>query len=67
MAVNVSVSEELMQSALEVADGQSEGSVVESALRLWIQIKSQAAAKDLLGKYEWTGNLEESQLGQHAD
>ena len=66
MSINVQVNEELMRSALHGGEGYSEDSVVEAALRLWIQLKSQADAGDLWGKYKWEGNLEESRLG-HVD
>jgi Arc/MetJ family transcription regulator len=63
MAVSVAVDEELLHSALKSGEESSEAEVVDAALRLLVQLRSQRAAAELWGKAAWEGNLEESRLG----
>jgi Arc/MetJ-type ribon-helix-helix transcriptional regulator len=63
MSVSVSVDEELLRTALRSGEEASESEVVEAALRLLVQLRSQRAAAELWGKVAWEGDLEESRLG----
>jgi Arc/MetJ family transcription regulator len=63
MSVSVSVDEELLRTALRSGEEASESEVVDAALRLLVQLRSQRAAAELWGKVAWEGDLEESRLG----
>jgi Arc/MetJ family transcription regulator len=47
MAVSVAVDEELLDSALKSGEESSEAEVVDAALRLLVQLRSQRAAAEL--------------------
>ena len=60
MRTNISINPELMDQALELSGLSTKKSVVEEALKLYVQMLHQQALLELRGKLTWEGNLEES-------
>ena len=58
MRLNTVVDEQLLQQAMDASGLKTKKEVVESALRLLIQIKHQHKILQAQGKIHWEGNLE---------
>lgn len=58
MRINVLIDDALMRRAAHLTGLKSKKAVIETALRLLIQIKEQEQIRKLRGKLKWTGNLE---------
>lgn len=59
MRTNVVIDDKLMSRALRSSGCKTKRSVIESGLRLLVQINSQKKLRKLKGKITWEGNLEE--------
>jgi Arc/MetJ family transcription regulator len=59
MRTNVVIDDRLMAHALRSSGCQTKRSVIESALRLLVQVNSQKLLRGLKGKIAWEGDLEE--------
>ena len=54
----------LMAEAIEISQLKTKKAVVETGLRLLIQIKKQERIKSLRGRLKWDGDLEKMRLDQ---
>lgn len=64
MRTNIVIDDELMTEAMKLSQLKTKKAVVESGLRLLIQLKKQERVKSLRGKLKWDGNLDEMRLDQ---
>ena len=64
MRTNIVIDDELMNEAMELSQLKTKKAVVESGLRLLVQIKKQERIKGLRGKLKWDGNLDAMRLDQ---
>ena len=64
MRTNIVIDDNLMAEALELSQLKTKKAVVETGLRLLIQIKKQERIKGLRGKLKWDGDLEKMRLDQ---
>lgn len=62
MRTNIVVDDDLMAEALKLSNLKTKKSVVETALKLLVQVKRQEAIRKLRGKLNWEGNLSEMRL-----
>ena len=62
MRTNIDIDDELMALALRASDASTKRGVVEEALRLLIQTRSQAGVRRLRGKVGWQGDLDASRM-----
>lgn len=62
MRTNIVVDDNLMEEALKLSKIKTKKSVVETALKLLVQVKRQEAIRKLKGKLNWEGNLAEMRL-----
>lgn len=66
MRTQIDIDEGLMREAMRLVGSGTKKYMVEDALRLLIQTRSQAGMRRLRGKVKWEGDLEESRLGRNA-
>mgnify|MGYP002622873054 CR=1 FL=1 len=59
MRTNIVLDDKLVERAQELTGLKTKRAVVEEALRVMIQLKEQALVRDLRGKLQWEGNLDE--------
>ena len=59
MRTNIVIDDELMQQAMTLSRLKTKKAVVETGLRLLVQIKKQEKIKSLRGKLKWEGDLDE--------
>jgi Arc/MetJ family transcription regulator len=64
MRTNIVIDDNLMAEAIELSQLKTKKAVVETGLRLLIQIKKQERIKILRGKLKWDGDLENMRLDQ---
>jgi Arc/MetJ family transcription regulator len=64
MRTNIVIDDNLMAEAIELSQLKTKKAVVETGLRLLIQIKKQERIKTLRGKLKWDGDLEKMRLDQ---
>jgi Arc/MetJ family transcription regulator len=64
MRTNIVIDDNLMTEALELSQLKTKRAVVETGLRLLIQIKKQERIKSLRGKLRWDGDLDQMRLDQ---
>ena len=57
MRTNIVVDDELMAEALKLSGIKTKKGVVETALKLLVQVKKQEEIRKLRGKLNWEGNL----------
>ena len=62
MRTNIVINEELMNEALSLSRLKTKKAVVETGLKLLIQLKKQEQLKSLRGKLKWEGDLEKMRL-----
>ncbi len=62
MRTNIVVDDTLMAEALKLSNIKTKKGVVETALKLLVQVKKQEAIRKLRGKLNWDGNLSEIRL-----
>ncbi len=58
MRTNIVIDAELIQEAMTLSQLKTKKAVVESGLRLLIQMKKQEQIKSLRGKLNWEGDLD---------
>jgi len=66
MRTNIDIDDELMALALRASKAATKRGVVEEALRLLIQTRSQAGVRRLRGKVAWQGDLDASRMERLA-
>lgn len=59
MRTNVVIDDKLMSRALRSSGCRTKRAVIESGLKLLVQVNSQKKLRSLKGKIAWDGNLEE--------
>ena len=64
MRTNIVIDDKLMSEAIELSQLKTKKAVVETGLRLLIQIKKQERIKTLRGKLKWDSDLEKMRLDQ---
>ena len=64
MRTNIVIDDNLMAEAIELSQLKTKKAVVETGLRLLIQIKKQERIKILRGKLKWDGDLDKMRLDQ---
>ncbi len=64
MRTNIIIDDELMERAQKITGINTKRAVVEEALRTLIQMREQAQVRNLRGKLEWEGNLDEMREGR---
>lgn len=62
MRTNIVVDDNLMAEALKLSNIKTKKGVVETALKLLVQVKKQEEIRKLRGKLNWEGNLSEMRL-----
>jgi Arc/MetJ family transcription regulator len=62
MRTNIVVDDNLMAEALKLSNIKTKKGVVETALKLLVQIKRQEKIRKLRGKLNWESNLSEMRL-----
>jgi Arc/MetJ family transcription regulator len=64
MRTNIVINDELMNEAMTLSQLKTKRAVVETGLKLLVQIKKQERIKRLRGKLKWDGDLEQMRLDQ---
>jgi Arc/MetJ family transcription regulator len=64
MRTNIVIDDNLMAEAIKLSQLKTKKAVVETGLRLLIQIKKQERIKSLRGKLDWDDDLEKMRLNQ---
>jgi Arc/MetJ family transcription regulator len=64
MRTTIDIDDSLMREAMSVGELTTKKAVVEAALRLFIQTKSQVGMRRFRGKVQWEGNLDVSRRGR---
>lgn len=64
MRTNIVIDDKLMHEAMKLTRLKTKKAVVETGLKLLIQLKRQERLKSLRGKLKWDGNLEKMRLDQ---
>ena len=62
MRTNIVIDDDLMAEAIKLSRLKTKKAVVESGLRLLIQLKKQERIKSLRGKLKWDGDLDAMRL-----
>jgi len=62
MRTNIVIDEDLMNEAMSLTQIKTKKAIVETSLKLLIQLKKQEQLKSLRGKLQWEGNLEQMRL-----
>ena len=62
MRTNIVIDDSLMAEAIKLTQLKTKKAVVETGLRLLIQIKKQERIKSLRGNLNWDGDLEKMRL-----
>jgi Arc/MetJ family transcription regulator len=66
MRTNIDIDDRLMREAMRSSGARTKRAVVEEALRLLIQTRSQSGIRRLRGKVAWEGDLDASRPGRVA-
>ena len=67
MRTNIDIDDELMVRAMKMSGLRTKKAVVEAALELLARTKAQAGIRELFGKVQWEGDLEESRKNRLPD
>ena len=59
METAVTIDSDLLNKAMQTANGQSQQQLIEDALRLYVNQNSQGEVRKYRGKLQWEGNLDE--------
>ena len=62
MRTNIVIDDELMNEAMTLSQLKTKKAVVETGLKLLIQIKKQERIKKLRGKLTWDGDLDQMRI-----
>lgn len=62
MRTNIDIDDDLMRLAMRNSEATTKRGVVEEALRLLIQTRSQGSVRRLRGKVAWEGDLNASRM-----
>ena len=64
MRTNINIDDELMNEAMALSRLKTKKAVVETGLKLLVQIKKQERIRSLRGKLKWDGDLDAMRLDQ---
>ena len=64
MRTNIVIDDNLMNEAMRLSQLKTKKAVVETGLKLLVQIKKQEKIKGLRGKLKWDGNLDAMRFDQ---
>lgn len=64
MRTNIDIDDKLIEAAMKMGSLNTKKAAVEEALRLYVQLKAQTRIRELRGKIEWEGDLNESRLDE---
>ncbi len=64
MRTNIEIDDQLMQQAMRSTGARTKKAVVEAALRLLVKTQAQTGIRQLRGKVQWHGDLNESRQGR---
>ncbi len=64
MRTNIEIDDQLMQQAMRSTGARTKKAVVEAGLRLLVKIHAQTGIRQLRGKVQWQGDLNESRQGR---
>ena len=67
MRTNIEIDDVLMKEALEATGLGTKRAVVEHGLRLAIQLRKQAKLRQVRGKIQWDGDLDESRRSRFLE
>ena len=67
MQTTLEIDDKLLHQAMQDSGATTERGVVEAALRLLIQTRAQAGMRELFGKVEWEGDLDEMRRSRTPD
>jgi len=67
MRTNVVLDEELVARAQELTGIKTKREVIHEALRAFVRLQEQAKIRELRGKLQWEGDLNESRQGRLYD
>ena len=67
MRTNVVLDDELVEQAQELTGIRTKKGVIHEALRLLVRISAQQKLRELRGKVDWEGNLDEMREGRFFD
>ncbi|HEX9201136.1 MAG TPA: type II toxin-antitoxin system VapB family antitoxin [Acidobacteriaceae bacterium] len=67
MRTNIDIDDGLMEKALRASGAKTKKAAVEEGLELLVRLKEQEKIRELRGKVEWEGDLEQSRLSRFAD
>ena len=59
MRTNIVIDDKLIRKAMKATGLKTKRAVVEAGLKLLIQVKAQTGIRNLRGKVNWEGNLDE--------
>ena len=64
MRTNIIIDDDLIKEAMTLSQLKTKKAVVETGLKLLVQIKKQEQIKSLRGKLKWDGDLDSMRLDQ---
>jgi Arc/MetJ family transcription regulator len=64
MRTNIEIDDQLMRQAMRSTGARTKKAVVEAGLRLLVRIHAQTGIRELRGKVQWQGDLNESRQGR---
>jgi Arc/MetJ family transcription regulator len=64
MRTNIEIDDKLMTEAMKSSGAATKRAAVEEALRLLVRIKGQSKIRELRGKVQWDGDLNEMRLNR---
>lgn len=64
MRTNIEIDDQLMQQAMRSTGARTKRAVVEAGLRLLVKVHAQTGIRQLRGKVQWQGDLNESRQGR---
>ena len=67
MNTSVEIEDELMDAARKITGLQSDHEIIQVALRELVRLHGQAQIRELRGKVEWEGDLEESRTSRFLE
>jgi Arc/MetJ family transcription regulator len=62
MRTNIDIDDKLMEAVLAETGLSTKRAAVEEGLKLLLQVRRQGRIRELRGKIDWQGNLEESRM-----
>jgi Arc/MetJ family transcription regulator len=64
MRTNIEIDDQLIQQAMRSTGARTKKAVVDAALRLLVRTQGQTGIRQLRGKVQWHGDLDESRQGR---